>query len=197
MYCVYKHTFPNDKVYIGITSMNPLKRWASGKGYRNQPRVYNAILKYGWPNIKHEILLDGLSKGEAEQKEIELIAYYKSNQRDFGYNIDNGGNTPGMMSEESKLKISASLKGRHCSKEHREHISLANKGRKLSAKHREKLAQKKYRKVYQYTLDGKLVRIWDSVKEAKETLHISGISQCANGRHKFAGGYVWRYNGVC
>lgn len=33
MYCVYKHTTPNGKVYIGITSKNPLKRWNNGIGY--------------------------------------------------------------------------------------------------------------------------------------------------------------------
>ena len=36
-YSVYKHTFPNGKVYIGITKQNPLKRWRNGTGYKGQP----------------------------------------------------------------------------------------------------------------------------------------------------------------
>lgn len=34
-YTVYKHTSPVDKVYIGITVMNPVRRWANGLGYKN------------------------------------------------------------------------------------------------------------------------------------------------------------------
>lgn len=43
-YCVYKHTLPNEKIYIGITSQNPIYRWDNGKGYKGQ-FFYNAIKK--------------------------------------------------------------------------------------------------------------------------------------------------------
>lgn len=33
MWVVYKHTFPNGKVYIGITGQEPYKRWKYGNGY--------------------------------------------------------------------------------------------------------------------------------------------------------------------
>ena len=74
-FMVYKHTFPNGKVYIGITSKKkPNQRWESGTGYsKNQIVMYNAIQKYGWDNIKHEILFENLSKDDACKKEIELI----------------------------------------------------------------------------------------------------------------------------
>lgn len=71
-YKLYIHKFPNDKVYIGITSQDVNKRWRQGEGYKDQ-FVYKAILKYGWKNILHQILLDGLSKEQAEEKEIEYI----------------------------------------------------------------------------------------------------------------------------
>ena len=90
-YYVYKHTFPNSKVYIGITKQNPEKRWRNGFGYTHNLFLKNAIQKYGWENIKHEILFDKLTEEEAYQKEIELIAYYKSNQREYGYNLSTGG----------------------------------------------------------------------------------------------------------
>lgn len=32
-WCVYIHTSPSGKKYIGITSQNPQKRWQNGKGY--------------------------------------------------------------------------------------------------------------------------------------------------------------------
>ena len=50
----------------------------------------NAIKKYGWANIEHKILYTNLSKEEAEQKEIELIKEYKSNKREYGYNLTEG-----------------------------------------------------------------------------------------------------------
>lgn len=89
-YVIYKHTTPSGKVYIGITSQNVNRRWRNdGSGY-NLQMFYRAIKKYGWNNIKHEILIKGLTREEAEQKEIELIKQYKSNNPKFGYNIDLG-----------------------------------------------------------------------------------------------------------
>lgn len=91
VYYVYKHTLPNDKVYIGITKQNPNRRWRNGHGYQDSPLFFNAILKYGWINIQHEILKEGLSFEEANSLEKEYIKLYKSNNRDFGYNITSEG----------------------------------------------------------------------------------------------------------
>ena len=91
MFCVYKHTFPNGKVYIGITSQKPEYRWDNGNGYKTQKHFYNAIKKFGWDNIKHEILYSGLTKEEACNKEVELIELYKSNNQEYGYNKAFGG----------------------------------------------------------------------------------------------------------
>lgn len=90
-YCVYKHTSPKGKVYIGITSQNPIRRWNSGYGYKNNTHFWSAIKKYGWDNFKHEILFTNLTKEKACTKEISLIAHYKSNNPDYGYNLSSGG----------------------------------------------------------------------------------------------------------
>ena len=116
-YTVYMHTSPSGKRYIGITCKKPEYRWNKGKGYRDNDYFTKAIQKYGWNNIQHEILLTKLTKEEAEQMEIKLIAKYKSNQREFGYNIANGGNTIGKHSEETKRKISEKAKRENLSEE--------------------------------------------------------------------------------
>ena len=68
-YFVYKHTFPNNKVYIGITQQQPEKRWKNGLGYDSHQEIMKrAIKKYGWNNIKHDILFQNLSKDEACKK---------------------------------------------------------------------------------------------------------------------------------
>ena len=106
-YKIYKLIFPNGKVYIGQTKQEIQKRWGfQGKGYKNCPKVYNAILKYGWENVKKEILYDKLNHNDANMLEIKLITeVYNSNNNNFGYNIENGGNTIGTHSEETKRKI--------------------------------------------------------------------------------------------
>ena len=78
-YCVYKHTNKiNGKVYIGLTGRKPEYRWDNGKGYykNGQSKMYNAIQKYGWENVKHEIVFENLTKKDACLKEQELISKY-------------------------------------------------------------------------------------------------------------------------
>lgn len=107
IWTVYKHTTPNNKVYIGITSLPVHVRWRNeGQGYKRQP-FYNAIQKYGWNNIKHEVLFSELTKEEAEEKEIELIKKYKSLLSENGYNSATGGfvNKGFHLTRETKEKL--------------------------------------------------------------------------------------------
>ena len=85
-YCVYQHTVPNGKVYIGVTKNAPEERWRGGLGYADNLHFISDILDYGWRNIKHEILLTNLSKDEALLKEAELIEQNRSNEPSHGYN---------------------------------------------------------------------------------------------------------------
>lgn len=92
IYCVYKHTTPSGKMYIGITR-DTKKRWASnGAGYREQPKFYHAIKKYGWDNISHEIIESGLSVEDAVALEQHYIALYDTIRH--GYNVSPGGLAP-------------------------------------------------------------------------------------------------------
>jgi len=89
-YTVYKHTSPTNKVYIGITKNKKARnRWKYGHGYKHNAYFYNAIKKYGWNNIKHEILATNLTLEEASIMEKELIALYKN--KGVCYNIAEGG----------------------------------------------------------------------------------------------------------
>lgn len=90
-YCVYKHTSPNGKVYIGVTCQRPTRRWNNGAGYANNNHFNSAIKKYGWQNFEHEVVAQGLSKEEASQTERELITLYQSNKPMYGYNHTSGG----------------------------------------------------------------------------------------------------------
>lgn len=204
-YTVYMHVAPNDKKYIGITRLSVQKRWLKGNGYKHNAYFSRAIQKYGWENIKHKILYTNLSKEEAEQKEIELIAYYNSNKKIYGYNIDNGGNTIGKQSEETRKKISLANLGKKRSTEtlkkmsdiQKEKISNSLKGRSvwnkgLKLKRRSDEIKKKTSKQVICIETG---IVYFGIREAERQTGIKHeyICKCCEGKGKSAKGFHWRY----
>lgn len=90
-YIVYLHLNKiNGKAYVGITSKNPPTiRWGkNGYNYKENILFYRAIKKYGWDSFEHLILNEGLTLEEAQEKEKELILYYKDKKK--SYNISDG-----------------------------------------------------------------------------------------------------------
>lgn len=83
---VYKHTFPNGKVYIGTTSQNPCDRWNNGMGYIKNKRMFYDIVQFGWNNISHEILKSGLSEKAARAMERDIILSFGKDGRSKTYN---------------------------------------------------------------------------------------------------------------
>ena len=177
-YCVYKHTFPNGKVYIGITRQKPERRWNRGRGYEQSTYMWNAIQKYGWENIKHEILYEGLTKEEAENKEIELIAKYKSNDSIHGYNIANGGNCIGTVSESTKRKIASTRMG---------------EDNPMYGKFGEQHHNAK--KINQYSMNGDYIKTWNSGADIERTLGFpkTKIIACCKRHRKSSCNYQWEY----
>ena len=139
VYSVYIHTnLTNQKRYVGITRRKPELRWGkngSNYQYSSNPHFYNAIQKYGWGGFSHEVIMTGLTQEEAEAQEIALIALHKSNQSQCGYNIENGGNSTGKMSQSTKQKISKANTGKKRTAEARKKMSDVAK---LSSKERSK-----------------------------------------------------------
>ena len=82
-YCVYLHSFPNGKKYVGITK-DIEKRWTNGLGYKDNSAMWSAIIKYGWDNIEHKILAKNLTKASA--LEIERVEIQNFDSIKNGYN---------------------------------------------------------------------------------------------------------------
>lgn len=58
----------------------------------------------------------------------------------------------------------------------------------------ERAAKAKSKKVYQYTLDWKLVKVWSSLRECGENgFSISCISSCCSGKIRYYKRFLWRY----
>lgn len=90
---VYVHTNRiNNKKYVGQTSRSLEDRSGNnGVGYKKNPRFWRAIQKYGWDNFNHEIIASELEKVEADKLEKKLIKKLKTQDKQYGYNITDGG----------------------------------------------------------------------------------------------------------
>lgn len=87
--------------------------------------------------------------------------------------------------------------GKHHTEDSKKKMSEAKKGKKLPEDIIRKIAEKNSKKVYQYTLDGKLVKIWKSAKEAgRNGFDAPTIINCCNHKKntKTHKGYIWSYS---
>lgn len=136
-YVVYLHVSPSNKTYIGITKQSVTRRWQNGYAYRNNPHFFNAIQKYGWDAFEHRILYKNMSIEQAKEIEIKLIAFFKSNDHNFGYNQSTGGEGAAgrIFSQDTIQRMSDAHKGKKLSLEQREKIGRSNIGRKLTPQH--------------------------------------------------------------
>jgi group I intron endonuclease len=111
-FTVYMHVNKiNGKRYIGITKINPYKRWGTyGVGYKTQRYFYKSIQKYGWDNFEHIIVATNLSKDDAKTMETNLIIKYKTLNRYYGYNAMYQDNYRSDVSDETRKKMSEKRK---------------------------------------------------------------------------------------
>lgn len=174
IYSVYVHTTPNGKKYIGYTGNNVKRRWGNGKHYKQHKHFYNAIQKYGWENITHEIVFQTDNKQYALEKEMEYIKLYKSNNRKFGYNNSIGGE-------------SGFNGGKHSYRT----IQRLKNNSKIADLTRERMSKP----VAQYDLTGNFIMFYKSISEASL---LSGITRgtiergCKNKLTK-PNKYFWEY----
>jgi group I intron endonuclease len=206
---IYKITSPSNKVYIGqsVKIEDRIKSYKNLK-CKEQPKIYKSLLKYGFENHKIEILIecdeDELNELERHyQEQYDSIEsglnciYTKTNDRSgksseetkLKISLNNKRQFLGKKhSEESRLKMSNSLKGNQSrlgailSQETKDKISNSHKGKKASIETKLKmsLARKGVKRPNQKN-KGRLVLdlatgiFYNSIKEASEIL---GYNKC-------------------
>jgi group I intron endonuclease len=139
----------NGKWYIG-QSVNIEKRkqvhFTQLKyGAHHNQHLQMAYQKYGEDSFEFRIL-ENISVDMLDVREQAWIAYYKADDSQYGYNLDSGGSLRKRHSAETRLKMSASQKGRVFSQETKRRMSEAGKTkvffaeqcRKLSVSHQGK-----------------------------------------------------------
>lgn len=157
-------------------------------------------------------------KKKLKKKEVELIAYYNSNNVDFGYNMSVGGESGSKgykYTDEQRKRISENRKGenngmygKHHTKEAIEKDRVAHLKENLSkdtiykmsvAKKGKKRSDESIRKQIE-TISNKVIcietsMIYNGTKEAGKLNNIdpSCISKVCRGERKTAGGFHWCY----
>lgn len=92
MDCICHTNKTNGKKYVGQTCRSlEIRSGTKGQGYKRCSHFWNAICKYGWDNFEHEILFENLTHEKANKFEKLLIQILRTQNPEYGYNIQNGG----------------------------------------------------------------------------------------------------------
>lgn len=213
MFTVYQHrNLRNGKSYIGMTSQNPKRRWRSGKGYKNNLRMWSDIQNSDWnTDWEHSIIGQFEDKDEALKYEAFLIAMLGTVRN--GYNTSAYASHHCKHTEESKKKMSeaqtgekAYWYGKHHSEESKQKMSdnhadfsgenNPNFGKHHSEETKKKMSENRPSKpVIQFSKTGEFIAEYPSTREAERQTgcNNSHICNCCKGKRKSAGGFIWRY----
>lgn len=103
---VYKITFPNNKVYIGISNNIYRRMLEHNSDFRNNLPIEKAIQKYG--KITEFVILEEINPNNRElmrEREKFWISVFNSNKKEFGYNISEGGDGADIGSNNHQAKL--------------------------------------------------------------------------------------------
>lgn len=215
----------NNKCYIGQTTHTLCYRFCNkfighytfAYDFLNEKPLYRAYRKYGKENFDIEILENNINDKDILNSREEYWTDYYNSLSPVGYNLIKGKYV--CLSEETKQKISNSLKGKFHSIETKQKISKSNKGKKRTLQ--QKLNQSKIRKLLgqkppsrkgikltteiknKISLNNsnkkKVInldtnKIFESTQKAAEFYNIKyrhHIGEVCNGKRKKCGGYRW------
>jgi group I intron endonuclease len=197
----------NNKVYIG-SAANISKRWSKHKKDLEKGKHHSCLLqrawdKYGEEKFKFEIIEEVSNSEHLLSYEQVYLDYYKSYEKDRGYNICKTADSPyGIKrSEETKNKISGARIGRKLSEEHKKKLSESAKnmseetrkkmsetrtGKKFGEEHKKKLSEarrkskdnkyysfNKNRNKYRVKIWGKYMGWYNTEEEARQAVIIN------------------------
>lgn len=95
---IYKITFPNNKIYIGLSNDIRRRMWEHNNEKKAKTPCDYAIIKYG--KVKEIEIIEFINDPSLlEERERYWIDYYKSNNKEIGYNLTEGGDATGNYGE--------------------------------------------------------------------------------------------------
>jgi group I intron endonuclease len=207
---IYKITNKVDgKIYIGQTIQILEYRWRKHRNVgSNCCYLKRAFNKYGTDNFEFKLICICFDE-DLDKYEIQYMEKYNSMVPN-GYNLRKGGNS-GKHHEETKRKISESLKartdiirpktnyrlGKHHSEETKKKISDALKAKynKNCEPHTTKIyTSPKAENINQYDSNNNFIKSFNNIISASKYNNISrdGISRVCSNKQKTAGGFIWK-----
>jgi len=195
------------QTYIGQTTQDLYERWRQHKKSQSNCRyLKSALNKYGVDNFEFKLICIGFDD-KLNDLEIYYINKYNSAVPN-GYNLKLGGNNGGKHNEETKKKISETLKktlsitkresklGRPHTEETKTKLSKALTGIKQkqeTIKKRSKLLIK--HRVFKIDKETKnILEIFNGYTEAAKNVGTSknAIWKVCNGKGNTANGFIWK-----
>ena len=134
---LYRLTFSNGKMYIGITSRALKHRFwdhiQASRARKNKSVLYAAWRKHGEPKL--EVLGEFTELGALRAAERDAVQQFKT-MVPHGYNMTPGGDSNPMDVPEIARRVGDINKGWVFTDEHRRNLSAARTGKPLQAQHR-------------------------------------------------------------
>lgn len=142
---IYKITSPSGRIYIGQSrDINKRKNYYSKLDCKNQIRLYNSLLKYGWINHLFEII-EECDFANLNVRERYWQEYYNCIKEGLNCFYTETDILPKVFSEETRKKMSVSGKSRNNSYMTSEYIMKRSGenhwsfGKKFSEEHKQNL----------------------------------------------------------
>ena len=142
---IYKIESPKGRIYIG-QSLDVEKRWRDYEkalGAIRQPRLYRSIRKYGVSNHQFTIIEECKLEQLNEKERYWQDFFDATGKQGLNCRLTGSGDKSGILSEETRAKMSKAQKGKIVAQEIKERISDKLKGRKLSKETCSKMSKSK------------------------------------------------------
>lgn len=202
---IYKYTSPSGKIYIGQT-INEKIRKSKHKIDSKIRKTYfaNAIRKYGFESFIYEVIIKfkpttDIQKLKRVLNKLEerYIKLYKSNDNNFGYNLNKGGEgNNGYKHSEEMIEY---LKTLPKTKEQLDNLTLGRIECSEETKQKHKESQRKrMKRVGKFDLENTLLEEFDCIADAARSISSDAtqktksnkISECCNEQRKTIYGYI-------
>lgn len=164
--------------------------WKDIKGYEGKYQVSN----YG--NVKSLFRYKKILKPALQTKGYLCVMLYKPNKRFLIHRlvaeafIPNPDNLPCVNHKDENPTNNHVDNLEYCTHKYNNEYGTRLKRVRETQQKNHKLSKK----VYQYTIEGKFVREWESIMECgRNGFHQSCVSLCCRGERKTHRGYIWSY----